>query len=82
MRFLKLFKGIGDVKAAKLLDQLASCIDIQDCIKTIKYDVKVLRGFIRTFDMFHPHEVHLVNRVLWRAGLLKKNQHFKLIKVN
>ena len=52
-----------------------------DQAKTIKYDVKVLRGFIRTFDMFHPHEVHLVNRVLWRAGLLKKNQHFKLIKV-
>ena len=48
-----------------------------DQAKTIKYDVKVLRGFIRTFDMFHPHEVHLVNRVLWKAGLLKKNQHFK-----
>ena len=41
MRFLKLFKGIGDVKAAKLLDQLSSCGDIQDCIMTIKYDVSI-----------------------------------------
>ena len=52
-----------------------------DQAKTIKYDVKVLRGFIRTFDMFHPNEVGLVNRVLYKAGLLKRNQHFKLIKV-
>jgi hypothetical protein len=52
-----------------------------DQAKTIKYDIKVLRGFIRTFDMFHPNEVDLVNRVLHRAGLLKSNQHFKLIKV-
>ena len=52
-----------------------------DQVKTIKYDVKILRGFIRTFDMFHPHEVHLVNNVLHKAGLLKRNQHFKLIKV-
>ena len=41
MRFLKLFKGIGDVKAAKLLDQLAFCKDIQDCIRHIKYDVSI-----------------------------------------
>jgi hypothetical protein len=31
--------------------------------------------------MFHPNEVSLVNRVLNNAGLLKRNQHFKLIKV-
>jgi hypothetical protein len=52
-----------------------------DQAKTIKYDIKVLRGFIRIFDMFHPNEVSLVNRVLNNAGLLKRNQHFKLIKV-
>lgn len=52
-----------------------------DQAKTIKYDVKVLRGFIRTFDMFHPNEVNLVNNVLFKAGLLQNNQHFKLIKV-
>jgi hypothetical protein len=52
-----------------------------DQAKTIKYDIKVLRGFIRTFDLFHPNEVGLVNRVLYKAGLLKANQHFKLIKV-
>ena len=52
-----------------------------DQVKTIKYDVKVLRGFLRTFDMFHPNEVGLVNRVLNKAGLLSSNQHFKQIKV-
>ena len=52
-----------------------------DQAKTIKYDIKVLRGFIRTFDMFHNNEVTLVNRVLHKAGLLELNQHFKLIKV-
>lgn len=52
-----------------------------DQVKTIKYDVKVLRGFLRTFDMFHPNEVGLVNRVLNKAGLLSYNQHFKQIKV-
>ena len=38
MRFLKLFRGVGDVKAAKLLEQLASCDDIQNCINKIKSD--------------------------------------------
>ena len=52
-----------------------------DQAKTIKYDIKVLRGFLRTFDMFHPNEVGLVNRVLHKAGLLSLNQHFKLIIV-
>ena len=52
-----------------------------DQAKTIKYDVKILRGFIRTFDMFHPNEGGLGNRVLHKAGLLESNQHFKLIKV-
>ena len=52
-----------------------------DQAKTIKYDIKVLRGFLRTFDMFHPNEVGLVNRVLHKAGLLSSNQHFKLIRV-
>jgi len=52
-----------------------------DQAKTIKYDIKVLRGFIRTFDMFHNNEVSLVNRVLHKAGLLEYNEHFKLIKV-
>ena len=31
--------------------------------------------------MFHNNEVTLVNRVLYKAGLLESNQHFKLIKV-
>jgi len=52
-----------------------------DQAKTIKYDIKVLRGFVRTFDMFHNNEVSLVNRVLHKAGLLEYDQHFRLIKV-
>tara|TARA_B100000767_G_scaffold269540_1_gene291557 strand:- start:507 stop:1157 length:651 start_codon:yes stop_codon:yes gene_type:complete len=52
-----------------------------DQAKTIKYDIKILRGFIRVFDMFNSNEVNLVNSVLFKAGLLQNNQHFKLIKV-
>lgn len=52
-----------------------------DQVKTIKYDVKILRGFVRIFDMFNPHEVFLANRVLEKAGLLKHKENFKIIRV-
>lgn len=52
-----------------------------DQVKTIKYDVKILRGFVRVFDMFNSHEVYLANRVLERAGLLKTKENFKVIRV-
>ncbi len=52
-----------------------------DQVKTIKYDIKVLRGSIRTFDMFIPNELHLANRVLVKSGLLNRNETFKVFKL-
>lgn len=52
-----------------------------DQVKTIKYDIKVLRGSIRTFDMFIPNELHLANRVLVRSGLLNQSETFKVFRL-
>jgi len=52
-----------------------------DQVKTIKYDIKILRGFLRTFDLFNKHEVPLANRLLVKCGILNSKQHFKMIKV-
>ncbi len=41
MRFLKLFKGVGDVKASKLLDALALSNDIDDCITKLEFDTTI-----------------------------------------
>lgn len=53
-----------------------------DQVKTIKYDIKVLRGFLRLFDLFNEHEVYLANRVLIKSGILNRNQHFKVIRIS
>jgi hypothetical protein len=52
-----------------------------DQVKTIKYDIKILRGFLRTFDLFNKHELLLANRLLIKCGILNSKQHFKIIKV-
>ena len=52
-----------------------------DQVKTIKYDIKVLRGSIRTFDMFIPNELHLANRVLVKSGLLNQSETFKVFRL-
>ena len=52
-----------------------------DQVKTIKYDIKVLRGSIRTFDVFIPNELHLANRVLVRSGLLNQSETFKVFRL-
>ena len=53
-----------------------------DQVKTIKYDIKVLRGFLRLFDLFNEHEVYLANRVLIKSGILNRNQHFKVLRIS
>lgn len=52
-----------------------------DQAKTIKYDIKTLRGSIRMFDLFNMHEIHLSNSILVKAGLLKVGEKFKVFRV-
>lgn len=52
-----------------------------DQAKTIKYDIKTLRGSIRMFDLFNMHEIHLSNSILVRAGLLDEGVNFKIFRV-
>jgi hypothetical protein len=52
-----------------------------DQAKTIKYDIKTLRGSIRMFDLFNMHEIHLSNSILVRAGLLNEGENFKIFRV-
>ena len=52
-----------------------------DQVKTIKYDIKTLRGSMRMFDLFNPHELQLANTVLKKAGLIKGGEKFKTFKL-
>jgi len=52
-----------------------------DQVKTIKYDIKSLRGSVRMFEMFNPHELGLANSVLIKAGLLDPLEKFKVFKL-
>ena len=52
-----------------------------DQVKTIKYDIKVLRGSVRMFDLFNEHELKLSNVVLQKAGLLQQKQKFGVFKL-
>ena len=52
-----------------------------DQVKTIKYDIKTLRGSVRMFDMFNPHELDMANAILVKAGLLKHKQKFSVFKL-
>jgi hypothetical protein len=52
-----------------------------DQVKTIKYDIKTLRGSIRMFDLFNLHELQLANTILRKAGLIKGGEKFKTFKL-
>ena len=52
-----------------------------DNIKTIKYDIKSLRGSLRLFDIFNQFELDLANMVLMKAGLLEYMEKFKVFKL-
>ena len=52
-----------------------------DQVKTIKYDIKTLRGSVRMFDMFNPHELDTANAILVKAGLLEHKQKFNVFKL-
>ena len=52
-----------------------------DQVKTIRYDIKVVRGFLRMFDIFNQHELSVANSILQRAGILDPNESFKMLRV-
>lgn len=52
-----------------------------DQVKTIKYDIKTLRGSLRMFDLFNLHELKLANTVLAKAGLIEIGEKFKIYKL-
>lgn len=52
-----------------------------DQVKTIKYDIKIIRGSVRMFDLFNEHELRLANNVLLKAGLIKHGEKFKSFKL-
>jgi hypothetical protein len=52
-----------------------------DEMKTIKFNVKTLRGTYRLFERFNQHELGYINRILHRAGLLKNPATFKVFKL-
>lgn len=52
-----------------------------DQMKTIKFNVKTLRGTYRLFDRFNLHELGSFNRIMHRAGILKNPATFKVFKV-
>ena len=56
-------------------------VDIDE-MKTIKYSVKVIRGTIRLFDIFTPAQLPLINTILQKAKVLKKDQQFTIIKAD
>jgi len=56
-------------------------VDIDD-MKTIKYSVKVVRGTLRTFDIFSKAQLPLVNIILNKAKVMKHGQQFTIIKTD
>ncbi|MDA9262818.1 hypothetical protein OAC86_00610 [bacterium] len=52
-----------------------------DEIKTIKFNIKTIRGTVRLFDIFHPAELSGANMLLIRSGILKPNESFKVFKL-
>lgn len=53
-----------------------------DQVKTIKFDIKTLRGSVRMFDLFNNHELLLANKLLVKAGLMKEGVMFKTFHLN
>ena len=52
-----------------------------DQIKTIKYNLKTVRGSLRLFDMFNPRELNIVNGILEHCKLLAPDQMYRVFKL-
>lgn len=52
-----------------------------DQIKTIRYNIKTIRGSLRLFDLFTTRELNIANDILERCKLLKDDQMYKVFKL-
>lgn len=52
-----------------------------DQIKTIRYNIKTIRGSMRLFDLFTIRELNIANDILERCKLFKDNQMYKVFKL-
>jgi len=52
-----------------------------DQIKTIKFNIKTLRGTFRLFDHFNRHQLSAINNLLYKIGIFKDNEYFKVVRV-
>ena len=80
----QIFKSMPNLKYIRLnLNNNSSYNRIihVDQVKTIRYDIKVVRGFLRMFDIFNQHELSVANSILQRAGILDPNESFKMLRV-
>ena len=52
-----------------------------DQIKTIKYNLKTVRGSLRLFDIFNTRELNIVNGILEHCKLLMPDQMYRVFKL-
>ena len=52
-----------------------------DQIKTIKYNIKTIRGSLRLFDLFESRELRIVNEILEKCGLIRADQMYTVFKL-
>ena len=51
-----------------------------DQIKTIKFNIKTLRGTFKLFEHFNNHQVYVLNKLFYKMDVLKPDEYFKVIK--
>lgn len=52
-----------------------------DQIKTIKYNIKTIRGSLKLFDLFETRELNIVNDILDRCKVLSADQMYTVFKL-
>lgn len=80
----KMLTEIGSLKWVKinlLKNVNYSRVVTVDDMKTIKFSTKTIRGTFRTFDYFSSSQLPLVNHILYKAGILGANQHYRVVRL-
>jgi len=52
-----------------------------DQIKTIRYNIKTIRGSLRLFDLFATRELNIINDILERCHVMDRTQMYKVVKL-
>ena len=71
----------GRTTNSKQFTILSLRIDNFDQIKTIKYNIKTIRGSLRLFDLFDTRELNITNSILERCKLITSDQVYKVFKL-